>query len=253
MTTDICRESEFRNQLKKMTPPRVCNFKGGYNDTIQPAFMNYIRSFIEEKFKCFSSEFHQETYQIGADILKEHIHDCFMPYRHLKHLPNLQSMGACSPEHVHLDYLLDTVEELKHEISIMKSEKAEESAIFCLQNDHLMTMINGLKREVDTLKAVISGKGDVVNAVMVINRYWRKYLLLKNVKKFARMYETELLIEYRKLLAARTTLVVKPSFDKSALLSAVESRVKPPTTVDKSNPKNWSDIKAASIASDWNS
>ena len=235
--TDICRESEFRKHLEIMTKNTH-----GYTRDISEKFNSYINSFIEQKFKSFSNEFHQETRNIGAEILKEYIRNCYMPHRYLKSTTHISHMASASPQCVHLDYLLDTVEELKREISIMKSEKAEESAILCLQNDHLMTTINGLKKEVDTLKAVISGKGNVMEAVDTIQRYWRRYLLVKNIKKFASEYEMKMLREFRKSMVNR-----------DSLLSAAKSRIKPSAKVTPSNPTNWSDSKASSIVADCHS
>ena len=204
-----------------------------------------------EKFPCLSNDEKNEINEIAKkikyDMTVEH---CLK----IRTSPRYDLTG-CTPVHqgeinilkVQNTCLFETVDELKREINIMKSEKSEESAILHFQTTHLLDTIKELKKEVDTLKAVISGKGDVMNAVKVIQRYWRKFLLLKNIKRLAREYEAVLLREFRK------SLTMKSSSTNKNLLSAAESRVRPPSRASGSNPENWSVAKAATIASDWNS
>tara|TARA_R110002073_G_scaffold123085_1_gene266399 strand:- start:20 stop:694 length:675 start_codon:yes stop_codon:yes gene_type:complete len=178
---------------------------------------------------------HNEYYELTNLIKDELFADRCIPYRwDLSEKTNITIRILMSQN----NYLLDTVKELKGEIESLKtliSTKPEQS------------IIKELKKEVDTLKAVISGKGDVMNAVKVIQRYWRKFLLLKNIKRLAREYEAVLLREFRK------SLTMKSPITNKNLLSAAESRVRPPSKASGSNPENWSVAKAATIASDWNS
>jgi hypothetical protein len=73
----------------------------------------------------------------------------------------------------------------------------------------LLATVKELKIEVDTLKAVISGNGNVHESVKVIQRYWRKFLLLKNIKRLARKYEAVLILEFRKSLTMKSPSTIK--------------------------------------------
>ena len=241
MPTDISRESVFTKYINSLKECPSYNSKS--LQCIQLLVNRYtqeVYNFITDGPNCRASdEYRIESQVIASDILWRELIDVCISHRHYEDKTRkIIKNGNNFVGNIKDNYLLDTVKELKGEIESLKtliSTKPEQS------------IIKELKKEVDTLKAVISSKGDVMNAVKVIQRYWRKFLLLKNIKRLAREYEAVLLREFRK------SLTMKSSITNKNLLSAAESRVRPPSKASGSNPENWSVAKAATIASDWNS
>jgi len=240
MTNDICRETiftEYFNSRKEIHQKSTTQPIYANAHLMQILFNEYkahVIKFIND-YKQKGDEYHQETLVIANDIIRRELVDACISHRHYEDKNIIITSGnfvTCIKE----NYLLDTVKELKGEIDALKAVMS--------RNDNT---VKELKSEIDTLKAVISGNGDVMDAVMVIQRYWRRYLLVKNVKKFARQYESMLIEDYRK------TLTSGIGTSRDALLKAAESRVKQPVKVSRSTSSSWSYTKAASIASDWNS
>ena len=214
----------YKNECKKYIPSNELNssaFLGKIND---------LRKHYESKWSNdqqngsrYSRLFYDATIEIFQDTCVKYRYDhdraiervCGNPVNEVKIIMAQNN------------YLLDTVEYLKKELSALKSEQST---------------ILELKKEVSTLRTMLSYNGNIETFVKVIQRYWRRYLLIKNVKKFAHEYELAMLRDFRKSIVNR-----------ESLLHAVESRVKQPVKMSRSNPKNWSDSKAASIAADWNS
>jgi len=235
MPTDISRESVFTKYINSRKECPTYNSKS--LQCIQLLVNTYIQKvndFINDNPNCRANdEYRIESHVIASDILWRELIDVCISHRHYEDKTRkIITNGNNFVGNIKDNYLLDTVKELKGEINIMKSEKSEESAILHFQTTHFLDIIKELKKEVDTLKAVISGKGDVMNAVKVIQRYWRKFLLLKNIKRLAREYEAVLLREFRK------SLTMKSSITNKNLLSAAESRVRPPSKASGSNPES---------------
>ena len=243
MPTDISRESVFTKYINSLKECPTYNSKS--LQCIQLLVNTYtqkVRNFINDDPNCRANdEYSSESWVISSDILWRELIDVCISHRHYEDKTRkIITNGNNFVGNIKDNYLLDTVKELKSEIDAMKMAMSRNET-------HLLNTVKELKKEVDTLKAVISGKGDVMNSVMVIQRYWRKFLLLKNIKRLAREYEAVLLREFRK------SLTMKSSITNKNLLSAAESRVRPPSKASGSNPENWSVAKAATIASDWNS
>ena len=234
MPTDISRESVFTKYINSL---KECP---SYNSKSLQCIQTLVNNFTSYVSNCrANAEYRIESQVIASNVLRRELVDVCISHRHYEDKTRkIITNGNNFVGNIKDNYLLDTVKELKGEIESLKtliSTKPEQSTI------------KELKKEVDTLKAVISSKGDVMNAVKVIQRYWRKFLLLKNIKRLAREYEAVLLREFRK------SLTMKSSITNKNLLSAAESRVRPPSKASGSNPENWSVAKAATIASDWNS
>lgn len=246
MTNDICRETIFTEYFNSMKEKHQKSISHPiYTDAskigqLANDLTAYVSKFANDNPKCRASdEYRIESHVIASDILRRELVDVCISHRHYEDKNNLITCCNGIVGNIKQNYLLDTVKELKGEIDAMKIAMSRNET-------RLLNTVKELKSEVDTLKAVISGKGDVMDSVMVIQRYWRRYLLVKNVKKFARQYEAMLIEDYRK------TLTSGIGTSRETLLKAVESRVKRPVKVSRSTPSNWSDSKAASIASDWN-
>lgn len=229
----------YKNECKKYIPSNE------FNSSVFLGKINDLRKRYESKWsndQQNGSRYNRLFYDATIEIFQ----DTCVKYRY-DHDRNIERVCGSPVNEVKIimaqnNYLLDTVEELKKEISALKSEKAEETTVLYLQNEHLTESISELKKEVSTLRSMLSYNGNIETFVKVIQRYWRRYLLIKNVKKFAHEYELAMLRDFRKSIVNR-----------ESLLHAAESRVKQPVKMSPSNPKNWSDYKAASIASDWNS
>tara|TARA_Y100000389_G_scaffold80560_1_gene77228 strand:- start:211 stop:972 length:762 start_codon:yes stop_codon:yes gene_type:complete len=252
MTNDICRETiftEYFNSRNEHCQKSSCQTEASKIQSLANDLTAYVSKFANDNPKCRASdEYRIESYVIASDILRRELVDRCISHRHYEDKNNLITIDAGTyfnikdagiVHNIKENYLLNTVKELKSEIDAVKMAMSHNET-------RLLNTVKELKNEVDTLKAVISGKGDVMDSVMVIQRYWRRYLLVKNVKKFARQYEAMLIEDYRK------TLTSGIGTSRETLLKAVESRVKRPVKVSRSTPSNWSDSKAASIASDWN-
>tara|TARA_R110002073_G_scaffold288437_1_gene453225 strand:+ start:291 stop:1022 length:732 start_codon:yes stop_codon:yes gene_type:complete len=242
MSNDICRETIFTEYFnsKKECPTYNSKSLQCIQLLVNNFITSYVSDFVNDNPKCRASdEYRLESHVIASNVLRRELVDVCISHRHYEHPRKIIINGNGFVGNIKDNYLLDTVKELKSEIDAMKMAMSRNET-------HLLNTVKELKSEVDTLKAVISGKGDVMNSVMVIQRYWKRYLLVKNVKKFARQYEAMLIEDYRR------TLTSGIGTSRDTLLKAVESRVKTSVKVCRSNPNNWSDSKAASIALDWN-
>ena len=229
----------YKNECKKYHNP-----SREFNSSV---FLEKIKNLKNQYTAKFSNDQqnHTEFNRLSSNAIREIFQDTCVKYRY-DHYGDIERACGNPVNEVKIlmaqnNYLLDTVEELKNEISVLKSEKAEATVLY-LQNEHLMESISELKKEVSTLRTMLSYNDNIETFVKVIQRYWRRYLLIKNVKKFAHEYELAMLRDFRKSIVNR-----------ESLLHAVESRAKQPVKMSRSNPKNWSVSKAASIAADWNS
>ena len=230
----------YKNECKKYHNPSKEFNSSVFLEQLRNLRLHYISKFSNDQ------QNHTEFNRLSSDSIREVFQDTCVKYR-CDHYRDIERVCGNPVNEVKIlmaqnNYLLDTVEDLKKELSALKSEKTEETTILYLQNEHLMESISELKKEVSTLRTMLSYNDNIETFVKVIQRYWRRYLLIKNVKKFAHEYELAMLRDFRKSIVNR-----------ESLLHAVESRAKQPVKMSRSNPKNWSVSKAASIAADWNS
>lgn len=158
---------------------------------------------------------------------------------------------------VMLSHLMKEVENLKSS-NLLLIEKVET----------LESSNNVLKTELNTLKTAQKYTSDPRVPVGIIQRYWRSYVLRRNVKILAKQYEENMLKEFRKNLVKGVTpnkvhegtKPISYEFLKDILQSkvceAAESRKVANTLPKKlkpgpSDPREWTERKATQVARDW--
>ncbi len=148
-------------------------------------------------------------------------------------------------------HLMKEVEKLKSSNILLieeveNLESSNKQIITELDNQKSLNVV--LETELNSLQSMVKYTTDPSTPARTIQRYWRRYLLLKNVKKYAKQYEEKLLAEFRKNLLSCSKPSNKP-------LEAAEKRMTPSPPrkprSGSSEPKEWTDRKAAQIARDW--
>ena len=121
-----------------------------------------------------------------------------------------------------------------------------------------MNTVQELKNRVDKLEKdnktlrdqlnVIKYEKDPISSVLTIQRYWRSYVLRCNVKKLARVYEEQMLREFRKnIMKSVTTSKVREAAENRKTTNTLPKKLKP----GPSDPREWTERKANQVASDW--
>ena len=150
--------------------------------------------------------------------------------------------------------LMEDVEKLKkHMDNLMEYNKSLREEL-----DNQKTINEGIHSKLETFKKVGSDPTDNVNT---IQRYWRRYVILRNVKRLAREYEEQLLIEFRKNVMFSSGLprnpllgTVENDIPLNPMFEAARKRMNPlpkKLKASSSDPKNWTDRKAEQVSRDW--
>ena len=136
--------------------------------------------------------------------------------------------------------LMEDVEKLKNQVGTLMEELENQKKINQVVSSELQT----LHKSFETFKRVGS---DPTDDVRIIQRYWRRYVLLKNVKKYAKQYEDNLLAEFRKNLLTCSKPSNKPLEAAQRRMNPLVKKIKPGFSV----PEEWNIRKAEQVARDW--
>jgi len=138
--------------------------------------------------------------------------------------------------------LMENLEKLKNQVgnllednNSLREDLKNQMAI----NVILQTNLNTVQSEIRYFK---KNSQDPNVPVGIIQRYWKSYLLRRNVKFLAKQYEEQMLQEFRKNLLKGVS--------KSKICEAADTlpkKLKP----CPSDPCEWTERKARQVASDW--
>lgn len=164
--------------------------------------------------------------------------------------------------------LIDEMETLKSQVVCLVEDNKylrEELASQQKINVIIQNNLNTVQTELRYFKKSTQDPGVPVG---IIQRYWRSYVLRRNVKILAKQYEEQMLQEFRKNLVKgvsqnkvhESTNILSSSFLKgvsqSKVCEAAENRKATNTLPKKlkpgpSDPREWTERKANQVASDW--
>lgn len=156
-----------------------------------------------------------------------------------------------------LQYLLMEVDNLKEEMKSLRDD---------LENQKSINVV--LESELTAVRTTMKYTQDPGVPVGIIQRYWRSYVLCRNVKILAKQYEEQMLQEFRKNLVkgvSQNKVHEATNFLSGSLLKdvpqnkvceAAENRKAANTLPKKlkpstSDPRGWTERKANQVASDW--